>query len=131
MGWAGVRGSRGEREDQNGLKPDGGSEIGTNLDTGLYPRTNDFADSLTATDLHSAANRHTKANLYSSPALAHIHPATYGYAQADSRADAGSHCNAHPGADPDAYFHATTNADAHADSRVSAIHQRNSRTTLE
>ena len=40
MGWAGIRGSRGEREDQNGLKPIGGSEIGTSLGAGHYPRTN-------------------------------------------------------------------------------------------
>ena len=40
MGWAGIRGSRGEREDRNEFKPIGGSAIGTSLGTGHYSDTN-------------------------------------------------------------------------------------------
>ena len=103
-----------DREDQNGLEPIGGSEIGTSLDTGHYPRTNDFTDCSTATDLYSTANQHTKTNLHSSPCLAHIHLAAYGYPDADSHADAGSNRNAH--ADPNSNAHTHTDPRAHSDS---------------
>ena len=96
MGWTGIRGSRGEREDHNGLKPDGGSAIGTSLDTGYYRRTNDFADCHSATDLYSTANQHTKPNLYSSPCLAHIHPAAYGYPEAYGHASANFYASSNP-----------------------------------
>ena len=73
-----------DREDQNGLEPIGGSEIGTSLDTGHYPRTNDFADCYTATDLYSTANQHTKAKRCSCASFADIHPPTNPYAHTNA-----------------------------------------------
>ena len=113
-------------EDQNGLQPDCGGEIGTSLNAGRYYHTNDFADCHTAADLYATANRHTKANLYPSGCIADKYPAAY--AQADSHPHASSDRNPH--ADANLYANTDASADAHANRQVSAIHQRNSRTTL-
>ena len=130
MGGTCLCGRRTGREDQNGLKPNGGSEIGTSLGAGHYPRTNEYSvgDCYTAADLYSTANRTTKANLYFPATLAHIYSGTYSFTDADRHPDTNSYAQARS-----AYAHTNTDAgaDAHDDSQVSAIHQRNSRTTLK
>ena len=84
-----------------------------------------LAKGYTAADLHSLANRHNKANLYPSSCFAQIHPATYGYTQADTHTHAGSDANgntdsntkpnSNTGADSNAYTgpHADAAANVH------------------
>ena len=95
MGGAGFQYRREDGQDTDGFQPDGSGEIevhNANCRAGRYTNGNQ-SDRHTAADLHSLANRHNKANLYPSSCFAQIHPATYGYTQADTHTHAGSDSN--------------------------------------
>ena len=73
-----------------------------------------LAKGYAAADLHSLASRHNKANLYPSNCFAQIHPATYGYTQADTHAGSDANGNTDSNTKPNSNAYTGPHADAAA-----------------